>query len=146
MVLVCLFQPPTPASNTVAAATAASAATNPMLAALDMLGNTNYLIFILAQLVVSGMMQFYFLGTGQFMQDRGISGKNVSAAMGMAQAVQAVATIFLLGLLIKEADSNGRLPSAHCAGPCCSARTSLARGALGSCSSRRSTVWRMCFS
>ena len=63
-----------------------------------MLKNTNYLIFILAQLVVSGMMQFYFLGTGQFMQDRGISGKNVSAAMGIAQAVQAAATILLLGL------------------------------------------------
>ena len=60
-----------------------------------MLRNTNYLIFILVQLVVSGMMQFYFLGTGQFMQDRGISGKNVSAAMGIAQAVQAAATILL---------------------------------------------------
>jgi MFS family permease len=99
MALVCLIQPPTPATKLVASATA-QAATNPMLAALDMLRNTNYLIFILTQLVVSGMMQFYFLGTGQFMQDRGVSGKNVSAAMGMAQAVQAVATIFLLGSLL----------------------------------------------
>ncbi len=104
MALVCLIQPPTPASHLAISTTAANAATtNPMLAALDMLGNTNYLVFILVQLAVSGMMQFYFLGTGQFMQDRGVSGKNVSAAMGMAQAVQAVATIFLLGLLIKEA-------------------------------------------
>jgi nucleoside transporter len=103
MVLVCLVQPPTPASKVVASAAAAGAATNPMLAALDMLENANYLIFILVQLVVSGMMQFYFLGTGQFMQDRGVSGKNVSAAMGMAQAVQAVATIFLLGWLIRDA-------------------------------------------
>jgi MFS family permease len=102
MALVCLIQPPTPATKLVASATA-QAATNPMLAALDMLRNTNYLIFILTQLVVSGMMQFYFLGTGQFMQDRGVSGKNVSAAMGMAQAVQAAATILLLELLIGKA-------------------------------------------
>ena len=65
-----------------------------------MLKNHNYLIFILVQLAVSGMMQFYFLGTGQFMQDRGISGKNVSAVMGIAQAVQAAATILLLDWLI----------------------------------------------
>ncbi len=65
---------------------------------LGMLRNTNYLIFILVQLVVSGMMQFYFLGTGQFMQDRGVSGKNVSAAMGIAQAVQAACNYLLLGL------------------------------------------------
>jgi MFS family permease len=74
-----------------------------MLAALGMLSNTYYLVFILAQLAVSGMMQFYFLGTGQFMQDRGISGKNVSAAMALAQAVQAVATIFLLGWFLNKA-------------------------------------------
>ena len=69
-----------------------------MMDALGMLENTNYLIFMLAQLAVSGMMQFYFLGTGQFMQDRGVSGKNVSAAMAIAQAVQAVATISPAGL------------------------------------------------
>ena len=73
---------------------------NPMLEALAMLKNYNYLVFILAQLVVSGMMQFYFLGTGQFMQDRGISGRNISAVMGIAQAVQAAATILLLDQLI----------------------------------------------
>jgi MFS family permease len=73
---------------------------NPMLESLAMLKNYNYLVFILAQLVVSGMMQFYFLGTGQFMQDQGISGRNISAAMGIAQAVQAAATILLLGWLL----------------------------------------------
>ena len=76
---------------------------NPMLSALAMLKNTNYLIFILVQMVVSGMMQFYFLGTGQFMQDRGISGRNVSAAMGIAQVVQALATIYVLDQLLKAA-------------------------------------------
>ena len=74
---------------------------NPMLEALGMLKNFNYLVFILAQLVVAGMMQFYFLGTGQFMQDRGISGRNVSAAMGIAQAMQAAATMVALGWLLQ---------------------------------------------
>ena len=73
-----------------------------MVDALAMLKNGNFLIFILAQLAVSGMMQFYFLGTGQFLQDRGVSGKNVSAVMALAQAVQAAATILLLGMLLGE--------------------------------------------
>jgi nucleoside transporter len=101
MAVACLIQPATPPQAATAAG--AKAAVNPMLAALDMLKNANYLVFILVQLAVSGMMQFYFLGTGQFMQDRGVSGKNVSAAMGMAQAVQAAATILLLELLIGKA-------------------------------------------
>ena len=102
MALVCLLQPATP-PKVVAEAAGTQVNANPMMAALGMLQNRDYLIFILVQLVVSGMMQFYFLGTGQFMQDRGISGKNVSAAMGIAQAVQAVATIFLLQRLIDVA-------------------------------------------
>jgi nucleoside transporter len=100
MALVCLAQPAT-APKLASAATAVVAQNNPMLDALAMLTNKNYLIFILAQLAVSGMMQFYFLGTGQFLQDRGVSGKNVSAVMAFAQAVQAAATILLLGWLLK---------------------------------------------
>ena len=70
-----------------------------MLAALSMLGQANFLIFILASLVVAGMMQFYFLGTAQFMQDQGIASKAVPASMAVAQAAQALATLFLLNLL-----------------------------------------------
>jgi MFS family permease len=44
------------------------------------------------------------MGTGQFMQDIGISGKNVSGAMGMAQAAQAIATLFALGVLLTWLD------------------------------------------
>lgn len=80
---------------------------NPLFDSLAMMKNFNYLIFILAQMAVSGMMQFYFLGTGQFLQDKGVSGKNVSAVMALAQAVQAAATILLLGWLIKTADYKG---------------------------------------
>ncbi len=102
MALVCVVQPAT-APQLAAASGEATAGGNPMLAALGMMSNSYYLIFILAQLVVSGMMQFYFLGTGQFMQDRGVSGKNVSAAMALAQFVQALATLFLLGWFVNKA-------------------------------------------
>lgn len=70
-----------------------------MLAALSLLGQTNFLIFILVSLIVAGMMQFYFLGTAQLMQDRGIASKAVPASMAVAQAAQALATWYLLGLL-----------------------------------------------
>jgi len=70
--------------------------------AWGMLKNSSFLIFIIISMIAPGMMQFYFLGTAQFMQDNGISPKNVPAAMAIAQAVQAAATIFLLGLLIDK--------------------------------------------
>lgn len=92
MAAVCLFQPDmTPQAQ----------ATQPLVAALGMLQDPNYLLFILVSLAVAGMMQFYFLGTAPFMQDMGISSKNVPGAMAMAQAVQALATFFLLGLMLK---------------------------------------------
>ena len=47
-------------------------------------------------------MQFYFLGTARFLADLGVSGKNVSGIMGIAQAAQAVATLFALGLLFDQ--------------------------------------------
>lgn len=97
MVVVCLFQPATPPK----------AAVNPMLEAVGMLGNRSYLVFMLTQLAVSGMMQFYFLGTGRFVQDRGVSGKNVSALMAFAQAVQALATFFLLDRLLNFPGERG---------------------------------------
>jgi MFS family permease len=60
----------------------------------------DYMLFLLASMLVSGMMQFYFLGSAQFMIDSGISGKSVPAAMGMAQAAQAIATMFALGFIL----------------------------------------------
>lgn len=74
----------------------------PMVKALSMLGNTNFLVFILISIVAAGMMQFYFLGTAQFMQDNGIAPKNVPAAMALAQATQAAATLFLLSPFIEK--------------------------------------------
>jgi len=67
---------------------------------MEMLRSPSFLVFILISIVAAGMMQFYFLGTAQFMQDNRIGAKNVPAAMALAQAAQAVATWFLLGRLL----------------------------------------------
>jgi MFS family permease len=71
--------------------------------ALGMLNEPSFLIFLIISMVGAGMMQFYFLGTAQFMQDNGIAPKNVPASMAIAQAMQAVATLFVLGGLVKNA-------------------------------------------
>ncbi len=74
----------------------------PILKAIGMLKNTEFLVFMAIQLLVFGMMQFYFLGTAPFMQDMGIAAKNVPGSMAVAQVVQAVATWFLLGLFLEK--------------------------------------------
>jgi MFS family permease len=74
----------------------------PIIEAFSMLRDSDFLVFIIASLVISGLMQFYFLGTARFMTDRGISGKAVPAAMAIAQAAQAAATIFALGWVLDE--------------------------------------------
>ncbi len=72
------------------------------VSALGMFKDSSFLIFIIISMIAPGMMQFYFLGTAQFMQDNGISAKNVPAAMAIAQVAQAVATLALLGLLVDK--------------------------------------------
>lgn len=72
----------------------------PIVDALAMLGQSDFLVFIVASLVISGLMQFYFLGSARFMIDMGISAKAVPAAMGIAQAAQAVATVVALGAVL----------------------------------------------
>jgi MFS family permease len=74
-----------------------------MQAALGMLKTPSFLLFLLISMAAAGMMQFYFLGTAQFMQDNRIAAKNVPASMAIAQAVQAAATWFLLSKLVAEA-------------------------------------------
>lgn len=68
--------------------------------ALGMLKIPTFLIFLLISMVAPGMMQFYFLGTAQFMQDNRIQAKNVPASMAIAQAVQAAATLFVLSWMV----------------------------------------------
>jgi nucleoside transporter len=74
----------------------AGAGETPLLKAMSMLQNTNFLVFLIVSLVAGGLMQFYFLGSARFMMDTGMSGKNVPAAMAIAQVVQAAATYYLL--------------------------------------------------
>lgn len=89
------FLPATPASG----GTEGSSIGN----ALAMLRESGFLIFIIISIAAPGMMQFYFLGTAQFMQDNGIASKNVPASMAVAQAMQAIATLFVLGWIVQEA-------------------------------------------
>jgi MFS family permease len=86
MVACCLMLPVTPPKSE-----------KSLVEALGMLRQSDFLLFIVTSLCVAGTMQFYFLGSGQYMMDRGISGKAVPGAMAMAQATQAVATLFVLG-------------------------------------------------
>jgi len=86
----CFFMPDTPP---------AEAGTAPILQAMSMFSDPNFLIFIIVSMVFFGLMQFYFLGTAQFMQDMGIPAKNVPASMAIAQGVQAIATLLLMSLL-----------------------------------------------
>jgi MFS family permease len=98
MAAVCVFLPATPPAPAVADQSVAFGEM-PIIKALALLQNFDFLMFVVISMVVAGMMQFYFMGTGPFMQDIGISGRNVSGLMGIAQAAQAIATLFALGPL-----------------------------------------------
>jgi len=93
MAVVSSFMPETPP---------AKAAGTPMVTALSMLGRPDFLVFIIISIAAAGMMQFYFLGTAQFMQDNGIAANNVPASMAVAQAMQAGATLVLLSPLVSH--------------------------------------------
>ena len=95
MAIGCIFMPdtlPTPQPE--------QAAQEPILNTI--LGNPNFLLFIIISMLIAGLMQFYFQGTAPFMQDIGIPSKNVPASMAIAQVVQAVATFFALGILLNS--------------------------------------------
>jgi len=90
-VICCLFLPETkPTSH------------KTLFDALGFLQAPDFLLFIVTSVCVAGTMQFYFLGSGQYMMDRGISGKVVPGAMAMAEAAQALATFFALGLALDK--------------------------------------------
>jgi len=74
----------------------------PIVKALSLLTEANFLTFILISFIVSAQLQFYFLGTAQYLQDIGVQSKNVPAVMAIAQAAQAVATWYVLGYLLEK--------------------------------------------
>lgn len=92
MAVICCIQPSTPPSG--------GAEGGGMLAALALLKSTPFLIFMIVTLCVAGLQQFYFLGSAQMIQDIGMSSKSVPGVMAIAQATQALATWFLLSLLL----------------------------------------------
>ena len=88
----CFFLPDTPPAG----------AGTPILDAMSKFTEFNALVFVVVSMVFFGLMQFYFLGTAPFMQDRGIPAKNVPASMGIAQVVQAIATVALMAWLMNQ--------------------------------------------
>jgi len=76
--------------------------TTPLAETLAMLRDSNFLVFFIASVIIAGMMQFYFLGTAQFMQDIRVPGKNVPASMAIAQAAQALATLFAMVFFMEK--------------------------------------------
>ena len=98
----CLMLLPADAPASAAGAAGAAAGDMPIVEAFKMLKDGNFLLFFVVSMIFFGLMQFYFLGTAQFMQDMGIPNKNVPASMGIAQAVQAIATFFLMALFMDK--------------------------------------------
>jgi MFS family permease len=68
----------------------------PIVKAFAKLQQPDFLLFILISLVVTGTMQFYFLGSARFLTDAGVPGKQIPATMAIAQAAQAIATYVAL--------------------------------------------------
>ena len=93
MAVGCLFLPATAPAQT---------GGSPLVNALGKLAQGDFLLFFITSIFVSGMMQFYFLGSAQFMMNMGISGKAVPASMAGAQVAQAIATFFALGFFLTK--------------------------------------------
>jgi len=74
----------------------------PFVAALGLLKDLNFLLFLLLSFVVFSQLQFYFLGTAQFLGDIGVEGKHIPAVMAIAQVAQIFATYVLLGFLLSK--------------------------------------------
>ena len=94
MAVCCLFQPNTPPSGSPGDAL-------PFLKALDMLKDSQFLIFLIVSLLVTMQLQFYFLGTAPFLEEIGVRHKNVPAAMSIAQIAQAAAMAIVPLLLAR---------------------------------------------
>lgn len=92
MAIGCMFLPATPPKG-------ASGDAFPFLQALSLLKNSDFLVFLIASFVLTTQLQFYYLGTAQYLQDLGVESRNVPASMAIAQAAQAVATLVALDWL-----------------------------------------------
>jgi nucleoside transporter len=71
-------------------------------AAFKMLGDTNFLIFLIISFIVTTELQFYYMPTAPFLEDIGVQNKNVSAVMTLAQFAEIIAMAVLLPLLLPK--------------------------------------------
>lgn len=91
----CFFLPHTPPPKEPA---------NPLafVQALNLLGDPNFLIFLIISFVVTTELQFYYVPTAPFLEDIGVQNKNVSAVMTLAQFSEIIAMAVLLPLLLPK--------------------------------------------
>ena len=83
---LCLFlpnTPPTPGGETA------------FLKALKMLGEPQFLIFVIISFVVTTELQFYYVPTAAFLEDLGVKTKNVSGVMTIAQFAEIIGMVVL---------------------------------------------------
>ena len=85
MGVYCLFLPHTPAPG----------AEQPLTEALSLLKDPNFLVFLAVGFVLATQLQFYFLGTAQYLGDLGVQNRNIPAVMTIAQGAQVAAMAFM---------------------------------------------------
>jgi len=67
----------------------------PFVKALRMCTDANFVVFLAVAFVVATQLQFYFLGTAQYLGDLGVRTRDVPAVMTIAQAAQVIASAFM---------------------------------------------------
>ena len=65
----------------------------PLLEALSLLNKGNFLIYLVVLFLVATQLQFFFLGTAPYLMDLGLPGRQIPAAMTVAQVAQVGATL-----------------------------------------------------
>jgi len=63
--------------------------------AFRLLADPNFLVFLLISFVVTTELQFYYIPTAPFLEDLGVSSKNVPAIMTIAQIAEVAAMFFM---------------------------------------------------
>lgn len=74
----------------------------PFVQAISMLGDLNFLVFLVISFVVTTQLQFYYLGTARFLEDIGTSHSTIPAAMTVAQIAQVVAMAVILPFIFSR--------------------------------------------
>ncbi len=75
---------------------------NPLafMEAFKLLGDSNFLIFLIISFVVTTELQFYYVPTAPFLEDIGVKPKNISAVMTLAQIAEMAAMVLLLPVIL----------------------------------------------